>query len=222
MADGYPSGDEIRRAREALGWTMAEAVRTLKQRYGPLLPDTDSLVRSWEALGERDSTVSCFYRPLLSELLGLHPPDPRQGPASATHPTAEIRMSSVTRQMRPARSATWRRTPPPLTCWQSGDWACSPSTTHCSGRRSTAGSRPSGSASGCACVDAATRDSGAALRRAIEVGESPEVFDAGLQLAVNAATGDGRARTLVAVELYQYESLLVLGVIAIDDTLYVS
>ena len=89
MVAGYPSGDAIRSAREAQGFTMAEALRTLKQRYGSLLPDTDSLIRSWKRW-EKGTVPSRFYRPLLSDLLGLDPADPREGPGSASHPSAEI------------------------------------------------------------------------------------------------------------------------------------
>lgn len=219
MADGYPSGDEIRRAREALGWTMAEAVRTLKQRYGPLLPDTDSLVRSWKRW-EKGTAPSRFYRPLLSDLLGLHPPDPRQGPASAAHPTAEI--PHVFRDQADAageiRNVAAQATAIDVLAVRGlgllalNDSLLRPAV---DGRAEAVRLRVR------LRVLLLRPGTSAALRRAIEVGESPEAFDAGLQLAVTRL-GELGALDSVAVEVYQYEALPVWRVIAIDDTLYVS
>jgi hypothetical protein len=60
----------IRAAREAAGWSIADAARELKRRSGQPLPDLDSVVRSWKRW-ERGTAPSRLYRPLLASLLAL-------------------------------------------------------------------------------------------------------------------------------------------------------
>lgn len=215
MAKGYPSGDALRRAREARGWTLAEAARTLKQRYGPLLPDTDSLVRSWKRW-EKGTEPSRFYRPMLSDLLGLHPTQPEHGPASATHPTAEI--PRVFRDQADAASeiramATLATSIDVLAVRGLGLLALNDSLLRpaLDNRTDVVRLRVLMSRPG----------TQAARQRASEIGESPEAFDAGLHLATTrlreiATTGH------IAAEIYHYESLPIWRIIALDSTLYVS
>lgn len=67
--DGLNPG-AIKAAREAAGWSIAEAARELKRRSGQPLPDVESVVRSWKRW-ERDTAPSRLYRPLLVSLLAL-------------------------------------------------------------------------------------------------------------------------------------------------------
>ena len=67
--DGLDPG-AIKAAREAAGWSIAEAARELKRRSSQPLPDVDSVVRSWKRW-ERGTAPSRLYRPLLVSLLAL-------------------------------------------------------------------------------------------------------------------------------------------------------
>lgn len=215
MADGYPTGDALRRARAAKGWTRAEAARTLKQRYGPLLPDTDSLIRSWKRW-EKGTVPSRFYRPMLADLLGLQPADPEHGPASASHPTAEI--PRVFRDQADAAHeiralATRARSIDVLAVRGLGllalnDSLLRPALDDRTGavRLRVLMSRPG---------------TPAARRRANEIGEAPEAFDAGLQLATTRLREIAAAGP-IELEVYQYETLPIWRIIAVEDTLYVS
>jgi hypothetical protein len=60
----------IRTAREAVGWSIAEAVRELRALSPDPLPSAPSLVRAWKRW-EHGTVPSRIYRPLLVRLLGL-------------------------------------------------------------------------------------------------------------------------------------------------------
>jgi hypothetical protein len=215
LGDEYPTGETIRQAREAQGWTMSEAVRTLKQRYGPLLPETDSLVRSWKRW-EKGTAPSRFYRPLLSDLLGLNPPDQRQGPASTAHAIAEIPhvfrdQASAAAEIR--ASAAHASSIDVLAVRGLGLLALNDSLLLPALNDRTMPVRLR-----VLMLRPGTR---VAQQRATEIGESWEAFDSGLRLASARLTEIDRQDT-VALEVYEYETLPVWRVIAIDDTLYVS
>ena len=71
--DRHLSAEAIRTAREAAGWSIADAVRELQAASQSPLPDTPSLIRSWKRW-EHGTTPGRFYRPLLVRLLGLDRP----------------------------------------------------------------------------------------------------------------------------------------------------
>jgi uncharacterized protein DUF5919 len=58
----------LRAAREAAGWSVAEAVRQMRRWSPQQLPTTTSLVRSWKRW-EKDTNPGRLYRPLLAHLL---------------------------------------------------------------------------------------------------------------------------------------------------------
>lgn len=63
-------GAALKSAREAAGWSIADAARELKRRGGSdELPNLDSLVRSWKRW-EAGSKPGRPYRPLLTRLFG--------------------------------------------------------------------------------------------------------------------------------------------------------
>jgi hypothetical protein len=62
--------EAIRTARQAEGWSIADAARELKRRATVPLPDVESVVRSWKRW-ERDTAPSRLYRPLLMTMLSL-------------------------------------------------------------------------------------------------------------------------------------------------------
>jgi hypothetical protein len=70
MVEDVLRPDSIRAARQAAGWSIADAARELKRRATVPLPDTESVVRSWKRW-ERDTAPSRLYRPLLMSLLAL-------------------------------------------------------------------------------------------------------------------------------------------------------
>jgi hypothetical protein len=68
--DDALTAEAIRSARQAAGWSIADAVRELRDLSPDPLPSTPSLVRSWKRW-EHGTTPSRSYRPLLTRLLGL-------------------------------------------------------------------------------------------------------------------------------------------------------
>lgn len=201
----YPSGDVIRHAREAHGWTIPEAARTMKARYGPILPTLDSLIRSWKRW-EHGTSPGRFYQPLLSDLLTIG-----AEPASTQHPTAEIPLVFANQAAAAAeiRAATERAENVDLLAVRGlGLLALNDSLL-----------RP--------VIDRADHsirlralllnpDSEAARTRAAEVGESPETFIAGLRLAT------ARIAEMPGAEVYLYDALPTWRLLGIDDTFYVS
>ena len=209
-AVGELTASSIRQAREAAGWSIAEAARRLINRSEPSLPTLDSLIRSWKRW-EAGATPSRFYRPLLADLLGF-------GPDHALRPTPDIPrvfvgQSAAVTEIRAA--ATEAHDIDVLAVRGLGVIALNDSLLR------PAIDSPDRKTPLRVRVLLSRPGSPAAASRAAEVGERPSTLDAGIDLAV------ARIRELgdldhVTCEIYQYDTLPVWRIIGIDNTLYVS
>lgn len=89
----YTTADEIRAARRARGWSVAEAAREMKRRADRPLPDIASLERSWKRW-EAGTTPNHSSRELLTNLFDRAD---RTDPAAA-HPPARRSQPTVWRR----------------------------------------------------------------------------------------------------------------------------
>lgn len=60
--------EAVRAAREAAGWSIAQAARALQEHATEPLPSTDTVIRSWKRW-EAGVTPNRFYAPLLASLI---------------------------------------------------------------------------------------------------------------------------------------------------------
>lgn len=215
MDEGFPDAAAIRAARQAKGWTMANAARALKQRYGTQLPAFDSLVRAWKRW-EKGTSPSRQYRPLLADLLDLDVPGPIDLTVSPFLAMAEIpevfaNQAAAADEIRAqAEQATSIDV---LAVRGLGLVALNDSLLRPALERAATPARLR--------MLILRPDSDAARRRATEIGESHAAFTAGLDLTI------GRLRELDSVgpgtvEVYTYDTLPAWRLIALDDTFYVS
>lgn len=215
MDEGFPDAAAIRAARQAKGWTMADAARALKQRYGTQLPALDSLVRAWKRW-EKGTAPSRQYRPLLADLLDLDMPGPTDLTVSPLLAVTEIpeafaNQAAAADEIRAqAEQATAIDV---LAVRGLGLVALNDSLLRPALERATTPARLR--------MLILRPDSDAARRRATEIGESHTAFIAGLELTI------GRLRELdsaspATLEVYTYDTLPAWRLIAIDDTVYVS
>jgi hypothetical protein len=208
--DEFPTGDAIRAAREAAGWSIVEAARKLKQRSPRPLPALDSLVRSWKRW-EKGTVPSLPYRPDLADLLKLS-----FGQIDSAQPVAEILQVYANQAAAAAEIralASQAAAIDVLAVRGLGVLALNDSLLRPSMTQRT---RPLQLR-----VLLVRPHSDAAQRRAEEINEPPASFSAGIILA-QARLREIATLPHVTVEGYEYDVLPVWRLVNIDGTLFVS
>jgi hypothetical protein len=208
----YPSGELLREARQAAGWSIAEAARQLKLRWGHRVPDVESLVRSWKRW-ETGTVPSRFYRPLLSDLLGLSDPNVALfGQATDEVPRVFSDQSAAATEIR--TMAQRASAIDVLAVRGLGLLGLKHSLLRPALERGHA-SRPH------VRVLLLRPGGEAARRRAAEIGEPADAFETGISLA-EAQLRELCSKSRIKLELYEYDVLPVWRLVALDGTLFVS
>jgi hypothetical protein len=201
------TAESIRQARTAAGWTVVDAARRLKQQASGMLPEIDSLVRSWKRW-ENGTTPSRMYRQLVADVLGLAPTDtPRPTPEIPRVFPNQAAAADDIRRLATSASSIDLLAVRGLGLFALNDSLLRPTIEATSDLRLRVLLSAPGTAE--------------AAQRADEIGETSATFTAGLELAL-ARLAEIAELPGVTAEVYRYATLPVWRIVAVDDTLFVA